>query len=182
MGKATNELIHEHEAIKKVLNLLELSCKKIRSNDELDTKLLFNLIEFLKDFADKCHHGKEEQYLFEALAQSGMSKSQGPVAVMLHEHEQGRYFIKMMSDSLSDFVNSKLLFIESAEKYIFLLRNHIEKENNILFRMADQILNDDIQDDLFSKFENYENEVMGKKRHEELHQIIDSVSMKLKYS
>jgi hemerythrin-like domain-containing protein len=178
MGKATKDLIHEHEAINFGLNILEKICHRIKSGMEVDKNDLLDMVGFLKDFADKCHHGKEEQFLFESLVQTGMSREQSPVAVMLHEHDLGRALIKNMSNSLTNFENSKSEFAGSAENYIMLLRSHIEKENNILFKIADTRLDENAQDEIYAKFEKYEKDVMGVNRHEELHKILDLLSKK----
>ena len=178
MGKATAVLVKEHEAIKHALNILEQICQKLKNGDEVDKNDLSAMVGFIKEFADKCHHGKEETYLFETLVESGMSKEQGPVAVMLHEHDMGRSYVKNMELSLNDFINNKEAFQEHAANYILLLRSHIEKENNILFKMADARLPEPAQDKIFEDFEKFEKDVIGDHRHEELHQLLNTLSKK----
>jgi hemerythrin-like domain-containing protein len=128
------------------------------------------LIFFLKTFADKCHHGKEEDYIFKELVARGIPNEGGPIGVMLQEHQQGREYISIMNKSLEtkDLINFKA----NAAKYRDHMRNHIDKENNALFVMADKLLDDARQNELFEKFEVHEETVIGHGIHEELHSMI----------
>jgi hemerythrin-like domain-containing protein len=170
MGKATQDLKNEHDAILHVLKIIG----KVLSTDTIDDVDIFKfgneLIYFLKTFADKCHHGKEEDYLFKALIARGVPNEGGPIGVMLHEHQQGREYISLMSKYLDskDLDNFKTI----AAKYRDLLWSHIGKENNVLFMMTDKLLDDDAQNDLFEKFEQHEETVIGHGVHEELHAMI----------
>lgn len=170
MGKATQDLKKEHDAILHVLKIVD---RAIGSNKPDSDKLRFygELLYFLKIFADKCHHGKEENYLFTALTAQEIPNQGGPVGVMLKEHEQGRQYLAAMSEALEN--QSLTEFGHAATGYRDLLRNHIEKENQVLFVMADQVLNEVVQDELFEKFEEYEESVIGHGVHEELHAMID---------
>ena len=167
MGKATQDLRNEHDAILHVLTILDKVLES-KTNSEAD-KLKFGneLIHFLRIFADKCHHGKEEGFLFPELENRGVPNEGGPIGMMLQEHKLGREYIALMDQSLEskDFFN----FSDNAIKYRDLLRNHIVKENKVLFMMADRLLDDQKQDELFEKFENHEETAIGHGVHEELH-------------
>lgn len=161
MGQATKDLMQEHEVIKKALTILSNSIEKVEGRS-IDRDLLLNLVEFFKIFADKCHHGKEEQFLFESMISKGFSKESGPIAVMLSEHILGRIYIKNMSDALTE--NSEVSFgkfCENAQRYIDLLDQHIEKENNILFVMADRVISEVEQEKLYEKYIEFEKENVG---------------------
>ena len=171
MKKATEDLVNEHNAILKVLAISE----QVISNGDRDTLLKMEfgreLVFFLKTFADKCHHGKEEGLLFPALINEGIQNQGGPIGVMLHEHILGREYIASMSSALDE--NNYYEFVSYAEKYISLLRNHINKENNVLFPMADNLLDETKQDEIFKKFEEHEEVVIGHGVHEQLHSMIN---------
>jgi hemerythrin-like domain-containing protein len=170
MGKATQDLRKEHDAILHVFTIID----KMLSTDTKEDVEIFKfgneLIYFLKTFADKCHHGKEEDYLFKELVSRGIPNEGGPIGVMLQEHQQGREYISLMNKSLEskDLINFKT----NAAKYRDLMRNHIDKENNALFVMADKVLDDARQNELFEKFETHEETVIGHGVHEELHSMI----------
>ena len=172
MGKATEDLRHEHEAILYVLQILEKAMASGDKGNDGMLKFYGELVHFLKIFADKCHHGKEEGFLFPALSEKGVGSERGPIGVMLEEHRLGREYIAQMSDA----GESKNLpaVTAAAVRYRELLINHIEKENKVLFVMADNLLDDKTQEALFEKFEEHEESVVGHGVHEKLHAMIDT--------
>ncbi|MBM3254196.1 MAG: hemerythrin, partial [Candidatus Omnitrophica bacterium] len=135
--KATEVLKAEHEGIKLMLRILDKVYDKLNSTKELNRENFINILEFLKVFADKCHRGKEEDLLFPAMVEAGVSKEGGPIGVMLMEHSQGREYIRGMSEAFERFKNgnreASAKIAENAKNYIALLTEHIDKENNILF-------------------------------------------------
>ncbi len=178
MEKASQDLINEHKAILLTLKVLERICSILNSSKEADYNDIGQIVDFIKLFADKCHHGKEEGFLFPALEEAGIRKQNGPIGVMLLEHEQGREFVGLMQQSIAG--NSIRIddFIAASTSYISLLRNHIEKENNILFPMGDARLSQEKQKELLKKFEIFENEVIGKGKHQALHLLLESFENK----
>ena len=176
--KASEDLRKEHELIKAALNVLEKVVTKIRLNENTDTTDLKELVEFLIVFADKCHHGKEETYYFPALQKAGIPKEGGPVGVMLSEHNQGRNYIRQMKESISGESTDKQAFAKAAMSYITLMRNHIDKENNILFMLGDQRIPEETQQELLEEFEKHEQTVIGEGKHEELHMLLDKFEQK----
>ena len=177
MSRAIDDLKHEHEAILSALNMLDTISEGIGSGSTPDGGDLGNFISFLKEFADKCHHGKEEGMLFPALIAAGMSEKSGPVAVMLAEHLQGRDYIREMDHAIAsgpDYVT----FAHAARAYSSLLKNHIQKENNMLFPMAEDALEVGKLEQLYKSFEEHEEKVIGHGRHEELHQILKDLRTK----
>ena len=133
---------------------------------------------FLKEFADRCHHGKEEDFLFPALEKAGIKKEGGPIEVMLIEHTQGRNYIKQMQNSILNNQIDRHHFIQASRDYIRLMRSHIQKENTVLFPLIDIKLSVSEQNDLYEKFENHEENVIGKGRHDELHGILETLAGK----
>ena len=178
MKTAKEDLIHEHEAIQHALNILERISDRLENNGDIDYSDINSFMEFLKEFADKCHHGKEEDFLFPALEKAGIKKEGGPIGIMLSEHAQGRNYIQRMQDSTVENPVDKQLFIQASRDYIRLLRSHIQKENNVLFLFIDTKLSASEQKELYDKFENHEEQVIGKGRHEELHSLLDKLAKK----
>ena len=174
--KATQQLKDEHEGIKLMLNIMETICNDLEKGKELNINHFGKILDFIKGFADKCHHGKEEDILFPTLVNHGMSKEGGPIAVMLHEHELGRDHIKSLSSAFEDLKEGNKAALENivsgTRSYIELLRNHIEKENNILFMMADKVLDEKEQSTVFEDFEKLEIEKIGPGKHEEYHRLL----------
>lgn len=166
MGKATQDLRKEHDVILHVLTILDKALQSNIKDEQLLLQFGNELVNFLKIFADKCHHGKEENHLFTALVNNGFPSEGGPIGVMLKEHKQGREYIALMKKSLES--NDLSGFTTNAKLYRDLIRNHIAKENNILFILADEALDNGMQDELYKKFEYHEETVIGHGVHEEL--------------
>ena len=177
--KPTDQLKQEHRAIKLMLDIMEKVCQKIDSGEKANTGHLDSIIEFLKVFADKCHHGKEEDLLFPAMVEAGIPGEGGPIGVMLQEHVMGRGFIGGMSESLARYKEGESdaasVFSENAKNYISLLRPHIDKEDNILYMIADAHLSDQKQEELIVAFNSVEEEKIGKGKHEEFHRLLDDL-------
>ena len=87
--KATDELRKEHQGIELMLRVLQAVAEKFKRGERVNTEHLDGILEFLSIFVDKCHHGKEEEFLFPALEAAGVRREDGPIGVMLSEHEQG---------------------------------------------------------------------------------------------
>ena len=177
--RPTEQLKEEHKAIKLMLRILDRVCEKLESGEEVNLEHLEKIVEFIKVFADKCHHGKEEDLLFPAMEEAGIPKEGGPIGVMLTEHNLGRNYVKDLSDAVTKYkagdrqVASKI--VENARNYVGLLTPHINKEDNILYMMADMHLSKERQEKLLEEFEKVEHEIIGAGRHEEFHQLLHNL-------
>ncbi len=167
MGKATQDLQNEHEAILHVFTILDRMLISANADEERDLIFADELVHFLKVFADQCHHGKEEGFLFKELEKRGVPNKGGPIGAMLQEHVLGRELIAKMSEAVqgADLDTFKL----HAVAYRDLLRQHIQKETGVLFRLADRLISNERQMELFEKFEEHEENVIGHGVHEQLH-------------
>ncbi len=172
--KASDDLRKEHEAIQVALDILEQLLLRLDSQPiGFETQDANGIVEFLKIFADTCHHGKEEGILFPAYAQHGVPNEGGPIGVMLQEHVEGRQYIRLMSEAINQTSPDTKAFSIAAKKYITLLRSHIQKENDILYPFGDSFLSEEEQRKLFERFEIHEEQVIGKGKHEELHKQLE---------
>jgi hemerythrin-like domain-containing protein len=178
METASQDLMHEHRAILIALDVIEKMVERVQSDSSMDYKDIEDMIGFLKVFADKCHHGKEEEFLFPALEKAGVKKENGPIGVMLAQHKQGREFIGQMQKSIEHRTIQKQAFVNAASSYVTLLRMHIEKEDTKLFPMSDTLLSAPIQQRLLQDFETLEKNVIGEGRHEELHVLLEKFRKK----
>ncbi len=158
----TAVLRHEHEVILRALALLEKLGAELEGERPVDRKTLEWLVGFFKTFADRCHHGKEEQHLFPTLEQHGVPKQGGPLGVLLTEHEEGRALVRAIA------TEEGRQAAEAIHHYVALLRGHIEKENEVLFPMAEDILSAEKQGALLLAFEKVEQEMGGADLHERL--------------
>ena len=174
--KATQVLRDEHEGVLAMLGVVEAAAYRLRDGKSVPPDLMTNAIDFFRNFVDKCHHGKEEQQLFPALTAHGLPQEGGPVGVMLEEHAQGRAFIRGMSDAAQKYAQGDVAalnaLVSNTVGYAKLLREHIDKENGVLFPMADNILSDAEQGKLYDAFEQIEANEIGPGVHERYHQMI----------
>lgn len=173
--KATQQLKDEHEGVRLMLRILGAVSRQLDSEGHVQNEHFEGILEFLKVFVDKCHHGKEEEFLFPALVKVGIPQD-GPIAVMLFEHEMGRKYIRVMTDSFERYklndASAASAIAQNAQDYIALLTDHIDKENNILFAMADDRLSEKAQEELLEGFEKIEESRIGAGKHEEFHTLL----------
>jgi hemerythrin-like domain-containing protein len=177
--KATEVLKEEHGGVKIMLRILGNVCDRLGSGKTVSPGDLDGILEFLKVFVDRCHHAKEEDFLFPALERAGIPREGGPIGVMLSEHVKGREFIRGMSDAAEgckrgdrDAVGR---FLANARGYTELLLEHIEKEDDILYPMADERLDEETKRKLVEDFEKVEEERVGHGRHEEFHRLMEQL-------
>ena len=168
--KATEILMEEHRVIERVLTSLEKAANRLSAGQEIPISFFLKAADFIKGFADGCHHKKEEGVLFVKLVANGMSKESGPVAVMLAEHEQGRQFTRAMREGAERLQRGDTTAIpritQNALGYSALLRQHIQKEDRILFPMADRIIPVEQQAQITEAFERIEHEETGEGVHD----------------
>ena len=140
---ATSRLREEHQLILKVADAMQALVDDA-VEESWDFDAFGDCITFIRLFADACHHGKEEDLLFPALEEAGMSRQQGPIAVMLEEHRMGRQYVRFMSEALeparSGDTEARARLANAARGYVDLIRAHIMKEDNVLFNMADHVV------------------------------------------
>lgn len=178
----TDILSSEHRVIEQVIGCLEKIADKCESEGTLDLQDTRDAIDFIRNFADRCHHLKEEDILFEKMIEKGFPKEGGPIYVMLMDHEQGRAHVKAMDESAEAASggnsDSAKTFVNNARGYAGLLREHIIKEDHILYVMANQAFNDADQQDLLHRFEHVEHHDMGEGTHEKYLGIADRLGQK----
>jgi hemerythrin-like domain-containing protein len=140
---ATSRLRDEH---RQILAVAEAMTSLVAAADagQWDVDAFADCVTFIRLFTDACHHGKEEDLLFPELEKGGLPHDQGPIAVMLHEHEQGRAYARHMAHSLDGAragdEKARATLRNAAAGYVHLIRGHILKEDNVLFEMADQMV------------------------------------------
>ena len=164
-----------------MLALVSKAANRLEKSEEVERELWVNASDFLKNFADKCHHAKEEKLLFVKMMERGVSGEVGPIAVMLREHEDGRAHVRRIADLSAGELGKKdsLELIKHTRGYVELLTQHIQKEDHILYPMANQILTPDDQEYLREGFEKVEEEIMGQGTHERYHKMLEEWEAKL---
>ena len=159
----TEILEEEHHFIQKVVGAVAVLLETIEVGKEVDGKTLRDIVEFMRTFADKCHHGKEETYLFPALEKKGVPMRGCPLGILIAEHQKGRALVSELAEATDSYMKASPLATESLVKSLRgiteLYPNHIWKEEYLAFPMADKILSSEEQRDLAEKFEMVEKEI-----------------------
>lgn len=155
--KATQILMEEHRVVERVISAMEIAVQRLERGEELRPAFFINAALFIKNFADGCHHHKEEDILFVAMNAAGMPSDNGPLAVMLAEHAQRRAFTAAMKTAAESWEKgdprTKPVVAHNARGYVNLLRYHIQKEDKILFPMAEKAIPTQQQDQVDADFE-----------------------------
>lgn len=180
MMDAVTILRKEHDAILRMLEATEEVARQFERGAQVPPETLTGLLEFFRVFADRCHHGKEEALLFPLLEKKGLPRASGPIGVMLSEHEQGRAFMRQMVEAAESYqegaAEAGRRWGEAARGYVALLRQHIDKENNVLFVMAEKMLTPGEQSELAAGFAKVEEEKIGRGTHERLHALMEKLA------
>jgi hemerythrin-like domain-containing protein len=179
MSRAIETLMNEHRLIEQVLEALEQAAVRTRSGEPLQRSRVAEFADFFRQFADTCHHGKEENLLFKKMEEAGFPSDQGPLAVMLRDHRAGREHVGTLhgigtgSGPLTDA--ERQTFIRHADAYVLMLRQHILKEDRVLYPMALQTIAPATMAELATAFDDFERDVMGAGAHEGFHRLGDSL-------
>jgi hemerythrin-like domain-containing protein len=171
---ATDVLKHEHQIILLVLDGVEREVARIQETGAVRADKIAEMVDFLRNFADRCHHQKEEKLLFVRMRERGMPAEGGPIAAMLHEHDEGRALISAVAEALPEAGAGNPQAVASVRDnlgaYARFLRAHINKEDSVLFPMADQLFTPEDQEALTAGFDQVEAEEIGEGVHEKYHQ------------
>lgn len=148
--KALAILRAEHRVIESVLDALQQASERLYEGKPVKPAFFFEALTFIREFADGCHYMKEEGVLFEAMTAAGLSNDIGPITVMLSEHEEARRLALNMKDAAEKWLqgdtNAAHDVATNAIRYVTLLRQHIFKEDTILFPLAEKAIPPDRYD------------------------------------
>ena len=175
----TGELRNDHRIIERVLQVLRVLVGRARDGEGFESESLARAVEFFRLFADACHHAKEEDLLFPVLEARGVPRQGGPIGVMIEEHRQARELTAAMAEALadvkSDRPDAQERFLTTATSYDSLLTHHIFKEDNVLFRIGDQVLTETDQESLGLQFCDVRCRAFDGKTREQLEVIADEL-------
>ena len=152
----TQALVNEHRLILRMIALLECNAPLTANGTYSNWQFYLDGVDFIRNYADSFHHAKEEDVLFEALVKNGMPRENSPIAAMLMEHGQGRAFVKAMEaatlEALDGQTDRERSIADNALAYAALLREHISKEDEILYPLAERVIPDTMRDDIIAGY------------------------------
>jgi hemerythrin-like domain-containing protein len=164
-------LMSEHRIIERAIDALVAFAEEVQRGSD-DKAELARFVAFIREFADACHHGKEEGILFQAMVDAGFPRDGGPIAVMLMEHDMGRGHVQNLARLAEQAepwsARDRESIAEEAQGYADLLRSHIHKEDAILYPMAEQRLSPATLSRVDGDCEAFERQRTGAGGHERL--------------
>lgn len=157
---ATEVLKQEHRVIERMLPVLEEAAGRLDHGRNVDKDIFPLILDFMRVFADRCHHAKEEAELFPFLEKSGVDAEGGLIGALKDEHEEARTLVKDLAAAVDNIGEEEAAAeIDAiARIYCKLLRMHIEKEDITLFPLTDRVLSARQQMQLAVVFEDVEDE------------------------
>jgi hemerythrin-like domain-containing protein len=178
--KSNDILINEHDNILTMLKVMHNFAEKSVKENLLDTKIAEDIVDFVRNYADKFHHGKEEEMLFKEIEANAPTQLMGPVNVMLYEHDEGRGFMKLAAEGIEEYKKGNLSGLsktsENLKNFARLLNDHIYKENNILYPASDRFLPAEIEAKLMEAYQHFENTEANKQIKEKYEKMITEYS------
>lgn len=154
-------MVSEHNNIKGMLRVMRSMCIKVLNNENIDYKDFYKAIDFVRNYADKHHHAKEENILFKKMGDElGERIAKGPIAGMLVEHDLGRLYMSNLEAALEKFnkgdKDARVDIIANAISYTDLLTRHIDKEDITIYSFAQRALSKSAMEDIEEKCNNVE--------------------------
>lgn len=168
MNNPIHMLKHEHLVIMKVVDAMDLLRQRMASGEVMNVALFREIIKFMRKFADQCHHAKEEDLLFPAMVALGVPESGCPIGGLKHEHIQGRELVTQLEKAIDlhaiEPVQARQIAGDTIHQMVNLYTNHIWKEDDMVFPMAEKLFNAGQLAHLEEAFEQAE-ETLGSEHH-----------------
>jgi hemerythrin-like domain-containing protein len=153
----TQVMVDEHKLILRMIALVEHNTTLLEAGKFRNWQFYLDAVDFIRNYADRFHHAKEEDVLFTELVKNGMPEKQSPIEAMHMEHDQGRAHVQAMEEAARKALDGEpgqaATIAEHAKGYAALLRGHIEKENDILYPLAERILPEDVRGRMLAAYE-----------------------------
>ena len=145
----TQVMVDEHKLILRMIALVEKNTELLEQGKFRNWQFYLDAVDFIRNYADRFHHAKEEDVLFVELIKNGMPEKQSPIEAMHMEHDQGRAHVRAIEDAAQKALDGETgqaaIIAENAKGYAALLRGHIEKEDDILYPLAERVLPEEVR-------------------------------------
>jgi len=152
----TAVMVAEHQLILRMIALVEANTAAMEAGKFRDWQFFLDAVDFIRNYADRFHHAKEEDVLFRELVAGGMPRANSPVAAMLMAHDQGRAYVSGLEEgarrALAGEPGQLPAIAENARGYAALLRDHIDKEDHILYPLAERILPETVRRQMLADY------------------------------
>ncbi len=179
VSKPIETLEAEHRVILKIVGALGVLADALEADKLVQPQTLYDLVEFMRTFADRCHHGKEEAHLFPALARRGVPTQGCPIGGLMHEHQKGRALVAELDQAAQAYSvgatsETTAVVVRCLRDLAALYPNHIWKEDYLLFPLSYKVLTEADHAELQQEFEAVEAEIGS-----DVHQRLEALAEKL---
>ena len=161
----TQVMVNEHTLILRMITLIEKNTELLEQGKFRNWQFYLDAVDFIRNYADRFHHAKEEDVLFVELIKNGMPKKQSPIEAMHMEHDEGRAHVQAMEEAAQQALEGETgqaaIIAEHARGYAALLRGHIEKEDDILYPLAERILPEEVRARMLAAYTRAETKTPG---------------------
>jgi hemerythrin-like domain-containing protein len=168
-------LAREHRLIERGLAVLARICDEVRRTKKLNAQAAAEAIRFLREFADRTHHLKEEEILFPAIE----ARTVFPGCGLISEHKEGRERVRGMAEAVERYSRgdstARSVFVRKARSYIDLLRAHIAKEDDCLAGTVERAFAGEEREALTREFEELERREIGERAFERFAAVIEAL-------
>ena len=170
-------LVDDHEMIERAMDVLKKELMKMPDKPH-DSFVIRRAVDFLLEFGDRTHNRKEETVLFPLMVKHGIPED-GPIRVMLMEHESERNLLAKMMTDISGLekatVEEKEMFKQKGIEYLEIRANHIWKENDVLFNMGRQVFQEKENQYLMEEFDRISTSAYGESAYQKFAQMLEEV-------
>lgn len=173
--KAMQTLREEHEDIRAMLSVFDRLRSFLALGRHIDVDDLAQMLDFFDIFVEKSHHAKEEEVLFPLLEAAGFLHEGGPLEVIYYDHAEARVHLQHMREAVARLRSghgARRAFTHHARAYVRALRDHIHKENTVLFPLAAQVLTPEADADVQAGFARVDAAALGPGVHDRYHQLV----------
>jgi len=164
-ANVTQVMVDEHKLILRMIALVEKNTELLEQGKFRNWQFYLDAVDFIRNYADRFHHAKEEDVLFAELIKNGMPEKQSPIEAMHMEHDQGRAYVRAMEEAAQKALDGETgqaaIIAENAKGYAALLRGHIEKEDDILYPLAERVLPEDVRGRMLEAYDGAEAKTPG---------------------
>lgn len=161
-------LMKEHRLIEKTIDVWKKELENIAASGKTNVCLLELAIDFMKTYADRCHHGKEEDILFRELKKKNLSSQLKKIlAELIREHKIARETVKSLIEAKSKYScgeKGSLDEIASSIKFIIeVYPSHIEKEDKHFFLPCMEYFDGREQEKMLEEFAQFDRTLIHEK-------------------
>jgi hemerythrin-like domain-containing protein len=169
-------LMIEHRLIERMLGLVKKEAGRIRDTNEINSVFLNNAVDFIRIYADRTHHGKEEDILFRDLANKPMTGQEKKImAELLEEHVLGRKTVAALVDAKKRYFTGDASALQTVAQNLELLVDfypkHIEKEDKVFFPAMMKYFSADEQERMLAEFWEFDRNMI----HEKYRRLVEEV-------